>query len=63
MGWKSTISLTREQMEQSVRLELAKREDLSGLSDEELSDLLELLMGGDEHGNNYRVVPPGLEDK
>lgn len=52
MGWKSTIDMTRKAMEEAVQAKF----DVEGLSDEELSELMELFMGGEEHGHNYRVV-------
>lgn len=56
MGWKSTICMTRAEMERAVEAELEGRGEPS---DELLADLLELLRGGDEHGNNYKVVNGG----
>lgn len=55
MGWKSTIDMTRAEMEQAVRDEVEP--DFSGISDDDLASILEVLRGGDEHGHNYRVVP------
>ncbi len=53
MGWKSTIEMTREQMEVAVH---ESDRPLNELTDEELADLLELLRGGEDHGANYRVI-------
>lgn len=55
MGWKSTIEMTRREMEQAAVAEMTP--DLSDLTDDELTDLLEILRGGEKHGHNYRVVP------
>lgn len=60
MGWKSTICLTREQMESAVLRLL--NPNLSNLTDRQLAYLLEDLRGGDDHGHNYMVVPKGQED-
>ncbi len=52
MGWKSTIDMTRQEMEEAVQSYC----DVENLSDEQLSDLLETLRGGEDHGYNYRIV-------
>lgn len=56
MGWKSTIDMTRIEMEDAVKNLYDFTEHLSN---EQLSEILEILMGGEEHGHNYRVVPDG----
>lgn len=60
MGWKSTITMPRRLMESRVRDIV---EDLTRLTDAELSDLLELLSGGDSHGHNYAVGEPSDFDR
>lgn len=58
VGWKSTVRMSRAEMEQEVLAELLKRAaDLGRLSDADLEDLLEQLRGGERHGDQYRVVP------
>lgn len=56
MGWKSTINLTRE--EALARIEEALTLiDLHNLSNERLSEILEILQG-DEEGANYSIADP-----
>jgi hypothetical protein len=52
MGWKSTITVTREE---ALSLIYSRLEEAS---DKNLADALEAVMGGDEHGNNYAIGEP-----
>jgi hypothetical protein len=57
MGWKSTIDITREEA-----VEIISNAKLDELSDEDLSNIVEAVMGGENHGNNYRIVPLQLKN-
>ena len=51
MGWKSTIDITREDaMKEILR-------HLDDVPDEQLGRVLEEVLGGYDHGHNYRIVP------
>lgn len=52
MGWKSTVTVTREE---ALSLIYAHLEEIS---DENLADVLEAVMGGDSHGYNYAIGEP-----
>lgn len=51
MGWKSTIELTRSECVERINKLM---EDNPG--DGELSEVLEVLLGGYKHGHNYTIV-------
>lgn len=51
MGWKSTVDLTRDEA-----LQIIANADLEALDDETLAELVELISGGENHGNNYRII-------
>lgn len=51
MGWKSTIDITRQEA-----LEIISNANLNELSDEDLCDIVESVMGGEKHGHNYRIM-------
>lgn len=51
MGWKSTIDVSRQE---AVRM--IGDVDLEELDDELLADILEAVMGGEDHGHNYRII-------
>lgn len=51
MGWKSTIDVSRQE---AVRM--IGDVDLEELDDELLADILEAVMGGEDHGYNYRII-------
>lgn len=51
MGWKSTEEITREEAMKQVLCALASSE----LTDEELADVLEVLVG-EKRGSNYQIV-------
>lgn len=53
MGWKSTIDLTRKEAEDIMRSTL---DDIASISDEDLSEAVEAIRGGENHGYNYRIV-------
>ena len=57
MGWKSTIDLTREVALSIVSSEL----NYENISDDDLAELVELVRGGENHGHNYRIIPPDIE--
>ncbi len=59
MGWKSTITLTRQRCEDAIRCEL----DVTKLSDRDLGSLLELIRGGEYHGHNYLIGNYDEEDE
>lgn len=50
MGWKSTTTITREEALNLIYIHL---EDVS---DENLADALEAVMGGESHGSNYTII-------
>jgi hypothetical protein len=51
MGWKSTIDVTREEA-----LAMIREVDLEELDDALLAEILEAVLGGENHGHNYRIV-------
>jgi len=53
MGWKSTIDITRAD---AIELIKSMTESVDKFTDEQLANLVEELMGGEEHGHNYRIV-------
>ena len=52
MGWKSTIDLTREEALAIARCGGGRE----SMDDETLTELIEVLRGGEDHGYNYRIV-------
>lgn len=53
MGWKSTIDVSKEE---ALSLIYSHMEDLENLDNETICDVLEAVMGGENHGHNYRIV-------
>ena len=49
--------MTRDEMEVEILNALVEK-DITERTDGELCEIYEILMGGDKHGHNYRVVPP-----
>ena len=57
MGWKSTSTVTRDEALADI---LA---NLDGLSNEALAEMLEIALGGDNHGSNYSVIDNAPEGR
>jgi len=53
MGWKSTIALTRSQCIDQI---LEAINNISSMKDEQLAEVLEEVLGGEDHGYNYMIV-------
>lgn len=52
MCWKSTVTVTREEALSLIYIHLET------ISDENLADVLESVMGGDLHSHNYAIGEP-----
>lgn len=50
MGWKSTVDITREE---ALRIIYDRLEECD---DEAISEILEEVLGGENHGHNYMIV-------
>ncbi len=53
MGWKSTIDITRKDAIEQIKVAML---GISDLSNEQLANILEELLGGEHHGHNYTIV-------
>ncbi len=51
MGWKSTIDITREEA-----IRIIQSADLEELPNDILSEVVEYVLGGEDHGANYRII-------
>lgn len=52
MGWKSTITLTREECIKRLKYAL---ENLEEKDNEILTDMLEAYCGGEKYGHNFQI--------
>jgi hypothetical protein len=58
MGWKSTITLSRQEA-----LGILASISFDDLTNERLAQIVEEVMGGDDHGHNYMVLDQYTPEK